>query len=136
MSSSDHQEDPYPIDKSTLDRTLQLLSEYRNPYIQETMKSQDPAVIGRIRGVLAKKGNTIIQFFNRPADYVRDPSDTQLNALIEELASTSGDNPRFRIIVADYVNKLFIHFPFTLNHTHIDSLAGSQASPDNSPHHD
>lgn len=128
MSSSSGQEELYPIDKVTLDRTLQLLSEYREPYIQETMKTQDPAVIGRIKQALAKKGNTIILYFNRPADYLRDPSDTHLNTLIDELAAASGENPRFRMIVADYVNKLFIHFPFTLNPTHIENLAGSQAS--------
>lgn len=127
MSSISGQEELYPIDKATLDRTLQLLSEYREPYIQETMKTQDPAVIGRIKQALAKKGTIIILYFNRPGDYVRDLSDTQLNTLIDELASTSGDNPRYRMIVADYVNKLFIHFPFTLNPTHIENLAGSQA---------
>ena len=114
----------YPIPPLIRKKIISLLDEHRKKIINgETMNDQDPSSISDIRKILASKASTIDNYFNRPRLYIKDPSDTELNTLIQLLDNLRDPaNPRYPTEISSCINILFIQFPFTLSQSHINNL--------------
>jgi hypothetical protein len=100
---------------------LYLLDNYRKKYIvRDTLTTQEPEQVTKTIKILEQKGTELNNYYNYPSQYIqKDNSLSNLIYLLNKVIEPDKDNPIYNVLIANYIDNLFIKFPLTPNHSHI-----------------